>query len=256
MSQHFLRILISTTFVLALHHLARASTCDAKLKRIADAGVSLSLLNQMARSVKDHSVVVKDRIALIDYSQPSVEKRMYIVNLNDGNVIRYRVSHGIGNDGKGNAVRGNGDIANEFTLPEEVEQGKKLPDEAGSRKVSLGLYQILPKVHLSHRIGANLMLRGLDRVNKLAERRRVLIQRGSFMSDEFVNEHKRAGRSLGSFSVDPMSLDKIIKQVRGSVLYAGLSAKAPAHDGAGPELRGLLRCSGHKQPNTSGSVAK
>jgi hypothetical protein len=251
MRQNLLRALIPATLFLAFHPLVHASTCEAKLKRIAEAGVPINLFNQMARSVNDHTAGVKDHIALVDYTKPSSEKRMFIINLNDGKVMRYRVSHGIGN-----AKRGDADTAKEFTLPEEVERGKKLPDENGSRKVSLGLYQIFPSVDILHRGGKALKVRGLDKVNKLAEQRMVLIQQGGFMSDTFVNKHKYAGRSWGSFSVDPASLGQIITLIRGSVLYAGLSAKVPEHGESGSELRKLLRCPGDKRSGVNGAVAK
>lgn len=233
-------------FSLLLAHgfVAQAESCDAKFKKLVEAGVPMGLLNQMAAKVQDRAAVAKDHIALIDYSKPAAEKRMFIINLEDGSVQRHRVSHGRGNGGH--------EKATEFTLPEEVEQGKRLPDAAGSRKVSLGLYLLAQQTHHSSKAGKALTVQGLEKVNRDAHSRQILVQGCSYVSDQ--DRPRSVGLSWGSFCVDRQSLSQIIKQLQGSVLYAGLSEKAKESDEPGPEALALFRCQGKNRSHPDRAV--
>ncbi|WP_353139372.1 murein L,D-transpeptidase catalytic domain family protein [Pseudopedobacter sp.] len=130
----------------------------------------------------------KEILTVIDFSKSSTEKRMWIIDLKNKSVLlNTYVAHG----------RGSGDdMANKFS------------NVAESHQSSLGFYVTNETYFGKH--GLSLKLDGLDRgINNLARSRAIVVHGASYVSESFINNHGRLGRSHGCPAV-PEELNKTI----------------------------------------------
>jgi hypothetical protein len=135
-------------------------------------------------------------ITVIDFTQHSSKKRMYIVDLKTGAVERHIVSHGQGSD------------------PKNTGYAKIFSNEANSHASSLGFYRTAEVYTGKH--GKSLRLDGLSPTNSKARERAVVIHAASYVQEGA----SRSGRSWGCPAVDPSVLDRVVNQVKaGSLLY-------------------------------------
>lgn len=140
----------------------------------------------------------KDHLAIIDYTKPSKEKRLYILNLKNGKVTRHWVAHGKGSGS---------DLATEFSNAE------------GSQMSSLGFYLVGNTYWGQH--GESLNLYGLDPFNDQAAERNIVIHAASYVSEDFIKTSGRLGRSWGCPAVAEEVMDQIISLLQdGGLLYA------------------------------------
>ncbi|ATJ83639.1 murein L,D-transpeptidase catalytic domain family protein [Halomonas beimenensis] len=117
-----------------------------------------------------------ERLAVIDFSQPSTEKRLWVFDLARNRLLFHElVSHG---QGSGNAM------AREFS---------NTPD---SHQSSLGLFRTMNSYH--GRNGYSLRLEGLEPgVNDLAFERAIVMHGADYVSQSFIERTGRLGRSHG-----------------------------------------------------------
>lgn len=117
-----------------------------------------------------------DRLAVIDFSLPSTEPRLWVFDLRGDHLIfRELVSHG----------QGSGDnMATAFSnIPE-------------SHQSSIGLFRTLNSYQGSN--GYSLRLKGLEPgVNDLAYERAIVMHGADYVSEEFIEKAGRLGRSHG-----------------------------------------------------------
>ncbi|MFG6666212.1 murein L,D-transpeptidase catalytic domain family protein [Halomonas sp. HNIBRBA4712] len=117
-----------------------------------------------------------ERLAVIDYSLPSTEERLWVFDLHrDRLLFKELVSHG----------RGSGDATAEVfsNTPESYQS-------------SLGLFRTMNSYY--GRNGYSLRLQGLEaNVNDLAFDRAIVIHGASYVSDDFITQTGRLGRSHG-----------------------------------------------------------
>jgi hypothetical protein len=115
-------------------------------------------------------------LTVIDYSLPSVERRLWVLDLARGRVLFHElVAHGE-NSGE--------NFASAFS------------NRPGSRQSSLGLFRTEDE-YLGQN-GDSLRLAGLERgVNDRAEERALVIHGAAYVSAEIASEHGRLGRSWG-----------------------------------------------------------
>src|SRR5688572_19018030 len=113
-------------------------------------------------------------VAIADMSRPSTEKRFYVFDLeNKELVLRTYVAHG----------SGSGDL-----------MAERFSNRDGSHQTSLGLYRVGGRI-VSPKHGPALLLDGLERgINDQARSREVIIHAASYVSSEFVARHGRLGR--------------------------------------------------------------
>lgn len=141
----------------------------------------------------------KPVISIVDLSQPSTKKRLYVVDLlNKKLLFNTYVSHG----------RNSGDLlANRFS------------NTNSSFQTSLGFYQTLKTYMGKH--GLSLQLKGMEKgFNDNAYNRNIVLHGADYVCEEFIRKTGRLGRSQGCPAV-PYSVSKgIIQAVKdGTCLF-------------------------------------
>lgn len=139
-------------------------------------------------------------ITIIDFSLPSTEKRLYVIDLENEKLLYHTyTSHGV-NTGRNEAIA--------FSNLE------------GSRQSSLGFFLTAETYEGKH--GRSLKLDGLERdFNGLARRRYIVIHSADYVTEDFIEEHGRLGRSWGCPALPPDIAQDIISAIKeGSVLFA------------------------------------
>ncbi|MBB3189712.1 murein L,D-transpeptidase catalytic domain family protein [Halomonas cerina] len=139
------------------------------------------------------------RLAVIDFSLPSTERRLWVFDLHRKRLLfRELVSHG---QGSGNA------LAKRFS---------NVPD---SHQSSLGLFRTLNSYQ--GRNGYSLRLEGLEPgVNDLAYRRAIVIHGADYVSEAFIERTGRLGRSHGCPAVrQPVAASLIDSLKEGQYLF-------------------------------------
>lgn len=115
-------------------------------------------------------------LTVIDFTLPSTEKRMWIIDMADGAVLHFGyVSHG----------RNSGNVI-----------AQKFSNINSSYMSSLGFYLTAETYHGKH--GYSLRLDGLEKgFNDKARERAIVIHGADYAKEEFINQTGRLGRSLG-----------------------------------------------------------
>lgn len=115
-------------------------------------------------------------LAIVDLSQPSVNKRLYIIDLVKHKLLfRTYVAHG----------RNSGDL-----------YAKKFSNDMSSYQSSLGFYQTLDTYQGKH--GLSLKLKGLEPgFNTNVLDRAVVMHGADYVSESFIRKIGRLGRSFG-----------------------------------------------------------
>ena len=138
-------------------------------------------------------------VTIIDFSKPSTEKRLFILDLKKQELLYHTfVAHGK-NTG--------------------VNMATKFSNNKGSNQSSLGLYRTGESYQGKH--GYSLRLDGLEKgFNDNARSRAVVIHSASYVSEAFIKRHGRLGRSWGCPAVPFEISEEIIDLIKGgSCLY-------------------------------------
>jgi hypothetical protein len=151
-----------------------------------------------------------ERLAIVDYTRPSQERRMWIFDLQQKRVLFEEfVAHG----------KGSG-----FDVPEEFS------NREGSHQTSLGLF-VTDETYQGGN-GYSLKLRGLSgQLNDRAFERRIVMHGASYVDPEKARRVGRLGRSFGCPAVRPRVARPIIDTLKeGQFLYAyGPGSSAAQH---------------------------
>ena len=139
-------------------------------------------------SLKDKGLVKKDILTLIDFSLSSNTKRLWVIDLITGDILFHSlVAHG----------RNTGD-----------EYASNFSNASNSYKSSLGFYATGEVYNGKH--GMSLRLDGLEKgVNDNARARGVVMHAADYVSNSFIKNNHRLGRSQGCPAV-PAELSKEI----------------------------------------------
>ena len=152
-------------------------------------------------------------LTVIDYSLPSSERRLWVIDPDRGRVVFHEfVAHG----------RGSG--------PENApERAVWFGNDSESHRSSLGTYLTGDTYTGEH--GHSLLMLGLDPgVNDRALARRIVMHPADYVSAWYRARHGgRVGRSWGCPALDPVVARAIIDRIRDrSVIYVGADpARAP-----------------------------
>jgi len=143
--------------------------------------------------LKEKGKVTKNILTLVDFSKSSNTKRLWVIDL-DKNVILFNtlVAHGR-NTGE--------EFANEFS------------NQAESYKSSIGFYATGEIYNGKH--GMSLKLDGLEKgLNDNARDRAVVIHGADYVSESFIRQNKRLGRSQGCPAIPVEMNAKVINVIK------------------------------------------
>lgn len=149
--------------------------------------------------LKEKGVVQKDILTLIDFSLSSNTKRLWVIDLTTNTILfQSLVAHG----------RNTGE-----------EYASTFSNSNSSFKSSLGFYATGEIYKGKH--GASLRLDGLERgVNDNARERGVVVHGADYVSESFISNNKRLGRSQGCPALPVELTNKIIEVIKNkSCLY-------------------------------------
>ncbi len=139
-------------------------------------------------------------LTLIDFSQPSQQKRLWVINVEEAKVLFHTlVAHG---------KASGADVPMAFS------------NKDGSEMSSLGFYRTAPTTYTGKH-GLSLKLVGLDPgFNTNAESRAVVVHGADYVCEDFVRAHGRLGRSQGCPALPVAETTAIVQAIKGgSVLY-------------------------------------
>ena len=170
-----------------------------------------------------------DLLTVIDYSLPSTERRLWVLDLKHGKVLFHDlVAHG----------RGSGDnYATRFS---------NLND---SHQTSLGLF--LTGGTYTGGNGYSMVLKGLDSgVNDLAETRHIVMHGAWYVSNDQIRAQGRLGRSWGCPALSQEMAPRVIDTIKGGTFvfsYAGESSWVKKASSS------TKTCGGHGTNGTNGT---
>jgi hypothetical protein len=148
-----------------------------------------------------------DRLTVIDYTLPSTEPRLWVLDLDRGKVLFHElVAHGAGSGDK---------LATHFSNVNE------------SRATSLGLFLTGDTYEGGN--GYSLKLKGLDPgVNDLAEMRKIVMHGAWYVSDEHSRQFGMIGRSWGCPAIPLQDAPAVIDAIKGgSFVYSYAAGSSP-----------------------------
>lgn len=168
-------------------------------KRLHSANYSLPKLESFKEALmgfnklKAQGIVSKNILTLIDFSLSANTKRLWVIDLDTDTILLHSlVAHGR-NTGE--------EYANSFSNTPE------------SYKSSLGFYVTGEIYNGKH--GKSLKLDGLERgINDNARERAVVVHGANYVSDSFIRNNKRLGRSLGCPAVPVEVTDELIRTIK------------------------------------------
>jgi len=147
-----------------------------------------------------HSNVQKNYLTIVDFSIPSKDKRMWIINLNsDKVVIKALVANGK-NSG--------------------LYKGTRFSNAHGTLESSLGVY--LTGTTYYGNDGLSMHVHGLQPgLNSNAYSRTIEFHGATYVSPRFAKIYGRVGRSWGCFAMDKAIVPKVTSMIKnGSVVFA------------------------------------
>lgn len=136
-------------------------------------------------------------LTVIDYSLPSTAKRLWVFDVQSGDVLfNELVAHG----------KNTGDNF-----------ARRFSNSDGSLQTSLGLFRTVGTYYGGN--GYSLKLDGLEPgFNDKAERRAVVMHGAPYVSEEFAKQHGRIGRSWGCPALSQKVAGKVIDTIKGGSL--------------------------------------
>jgi len=143
-------------------------------------------------------------LTVIDYSLPSSQKRLWVIDLASNKVLFHQhVSHGKNSGGN---------------------TPTKFSNTNMSKQSNLGLLKTAETYYGKH--GYSLRLDGLEvGFNDLARKRAIVVHGASYATQSFVDANGRLGRSWGCPAIDPAISRKLIDTIKGGSLIFGYSPK-------------------------------
>lgn len=145
------------------------------------------------------NLIVTNILSIIDFSKPSTEKRLFVIDLDQSLLLFHTwVAHGH-NSGK--------ELANSFS------------NKPRSKKSSLGFYVTGATYRGSN--GYSLKLQGLETgFNSNAFKRAIVVHGADYVNENYIQSQGYIGRSLGCPAVEPSISQALINTIKeGSCLF-------------------------------------
>ena len=171
---------------------------------LADFGLSTEAfrfaLRGFERLKKEGRLLNESVLTIIDFSQSSNKKRMYVIDLyKKALLFNTYVAHG----------RNTGD-----------EFAKKFSNIPGTFQSSLGFY-LTENMAIGSKVGLSLVLKGLEKgINDKAREREIIMHGADYATEDFIQKHGRLGRSYGCPSLPPDQVKPVAETIKnGSLLF-------------------------------------
>jgi L,D-transpeptidase catalytic domain len=194
---------VSSVFSSSVNKFSAAITEKYTSWQLEKEGVSIDLFSYAMKGYeylkKIKKISSSHFITLIDFSKPSSQKRLFVINTETGNIIfKTLVAHGR-NSGK--------EYANSFS------------NAASSFASSLGFYTTSSVYNGKH--GLSLRLNGCEKgFNDNAYNRAIVLHGADYVSESFIEQNGFLGRSHGCPAVPAALSKKIIDTIKdGSCLF-------------------------------------
>lgn len=143
----------------------------------------------------------RDRVAIVDYSRPSAEARLFLVTMETGDVQAFRVTHGKGSD------------------PTHTGRLQSFSAVDGSEATSRGAYRTAELYTGQH--GRSMRLDGLDGDNRSARARAIVVHAAAYAEPSMIAARGRLGRSQGCFALASADLAPVLNFLgEGRLLFA------------------------------------
>lgn len=183
------------------------------------AGLSFSVFERAYRGYQNFkrqqlTSTEKPVMTVVDFTMPSNQKRLWIIDLASRKVLyNTLVAHG----------RNTGNV-----------KAEKFSNEPNSNMSSMGFY-VTDKTYFGKH-GLSLRLSGMDeKYNSNAMERAIVLHGADYVSEDFVKQYGRLGRSLGCPSVPREISGDVIEQIKDkTVLYIHSADKQYTSDYLNP----------------------
>ncbi|MEO6152493.1 MAG: murein L,D-transpeptidase catalytic domain family protein [Croceibacterium sp.] len=161
------------------------------------------LLVEAMAALDAHGIAARDKLALVDFSRPSSEPRLHLVDIATGQIERsWLVAHGKGSD------------------PSATGMLQQFSNEPGSNASSSGAFLTADRYLGQH--GNSQRLIGLDASNDMALDRAIVIHGAAYVDPALVSSQGRIGRSQGCFAVEESQVSAVMDALGpGRLIYAG-----------------------------------
>ena len=145
-----------------------------------------------------HGLDNKQLLTIIDYSRPSTERRLWVIDFKTERVLfNTWVTHG----------KNSGDV-----------QATSFSNEPGSLKSSIGVFLTTGEPYVGNN-GYSLRLLGLERgINDNAYRRDIVVHGAWYASYHVAKQYKTLGRSWGCPAVSEKTVRPLINTIRDKTL--------------------------------------
>ena len=165
------------------------------------AGLDPQLFQRAKAALDQHRIWHRDSIGIVDFSAPSGDPRFHVVDLGNGTVDSYRVTHGKGSD------------------PSHCGYLESFSNTPGSEATSKGAYTTSDYYHGKY--GLSMRLRGHDWTNNNAESRAIVIHNAWYAEPNVISQHGKLGRSQGCFAFSRRDQWEVMKRLAGGrLIYA------------------------------------
>jgi hypothetical protein len=184
--------------------LAGGAAVAALAPSVAQAAVDESAIRMIAhRELTRHRATIwlRDTVGIADFSRPSWEPRFFLVDMLEGRVRSFLVTHGRGSD------------------PAHEGRLHYFSNTPNSEASSRGAY--LTHTWYQGRYGTSLRLSGLDRDNSNAEARAIVCHGAWYANPDMIGKWGKLGRSEGCFAFPEANLMEVMARMGpGRLLFA------------------------------------
>ncbi|MBT4964316.1 MAG: murein L,D-transpeptidase catalytic domain family protein [Francisellaceae bacterium] len=197
LNNFFLKISIcAVSFLLFCSAYASTSINQEPIEEL-DRHVLMIAKNALKKVEKKLGIEAKTVVTVIDFSKPSTQKRLWVIDTKTKKIIfNTWVAHG-----KNSGFLNSSHFSN----------------KPNSHQSSLGVYLTKGKYQGQH--GTSIVLEGLEpEFNSNAQTRGIIMHSASYASRNFLKANGRLGRSLGCFSLDPTIGNDIMNYIYSNTL--------------------------------------
>ena len=167
----------------------------------APGGIDPQLFHRAKAALDQHRIAARDHIGVVDFSVASGDPRFHVVDLRNGSVETYRVTHGSGSD------------------PAHCGYLEHFSNTPGSEATSKGTYTTDDYYHGKY--GLSMRLNGRDWTNNNAMSRAIVIHNAWYAEPDMVAQHGKLGRSQGCFAFSRRDQYQVMKRLAGGrMIYA------------------------------------